>query len=112
MDKRLFKRWFNGMYGKLPPEKQFAELEKLKQCADILAEEKLVAFEKTHTCCQKCGRYSLKKEFVTRVKLITKKEKKASINTVRKAEFSVELYTCPKCGKEFVYDEKFVRFVD
>lgn len=100
------------MYGKLPPEKQLAELEKVKECADELAEEKLISFERTHTCCKKCGRYSLKEEFVTRVKLVTKKDKKSANTVGRKAEYSTEFYTCPKCGKEFIYDEKFVRFID
>jgi len=113
MDKRLFKRWFNGMYGKLPPEKQLAELEKVKICVDELKEEKLISFEKTHTCCKKCGRYSLKEEFVARVKLITRKRDPLAGTATRKsAQYSTELYTCPKCGKEFIYDEKFVRYVD
>ena len=112
MDKRLFKRWFNGMYGKLSPEKQLEELKKVKECAEILAEEKIASFQKTHMCCVKCGRYSLKKEFVSRVKLVTKKDKKLPNSPGRKAEFSTEVYVCPKCGKEFVYDEKFIRFVD
>ena len=106
MDKNLLKRWFNGMYGKLPPEKQLEELEKLKECVNELADEKLCSFEKRQTRCKCCGQYSFNGAFKKTAKVITKK------TGGRKAQHSAEIYTCPKCEKEFVYDSKFIGFED
>lgn len=40
MDKNMLKRWFNGLYGKLPPEQRLEELEKMKNYVEELAEAK------------------------------------------------------------------------
>ena len=34
MDKKLFRKWFNGKYGKLPPERQLKEIAKLRVILD------------------------------------------------------------------------------
>lgn len=110
MDKNMLKRWFNGLYGKLSPERQLEELEKLKDCVEELAEAKRQSFERNQTCCTICGCYSLTSQFKKEVKLDIRQDKKTVTGARRKAEYSQEIYFCPKCQKKFVHDEKFVRF--
>lgn len=108
MDKRLFRKWFNGKYGKLPPERQLKEIQNLRDILDDFEESRQRKFQRYHEKCEKCGKYSLKSAFVTKVTLEVYPVEVSS--EMRKAKFSVEYHTCPKCGCTFIYDQYFVDY--
>ena len=110
MDKKLFRKWFNGKYGKLPPERQLNEIAKLRVILDDFEESRHKKFGRYHEKCACCGKYSLRRDFVKDVSLETHEVEVASEKM--DARFSVERYTCPKCGKTFIYDQIFVDYDD
>ena len=108
MDKKLFRKWFNGKYGKLPYDRQLKEIEKLRVLLDDFEESRRRKFERHHEVCTCCGKYSLRTMFGKRVSIETYP---VDVHGEKQnAEFSVEFYTCPKCGKEYEYDKYFIGY--
>lgn len=108
MNKKLFRKWFNGKYGKLPPERQLKEIAKLRVILDDFEESRHRKFARFHEKCECCGKYSLRTSFDTRTELVTRE---LDVNgEKRNGEFSVEYYTCPKCECTFMFEQYFIGY--
>ncbi len=108
MDKKLFRKWFNGKYGKLPPERQLSEIRKLRVILDDFEESRIRKFNRHQEKCECCGKYSSRTLFDKHTELVTRE---VDVNGEKKnAQFSVEYYTCPKCECTFMFDQYFVGY--
>ena len=108
MDKKLFRKWFNGKYGKLSPERQLQEISKLRIILDEFEESRLRKFNRYHVKCDYCGKYSLR---TTYGKCVEPLNREMTVNGEKKiGKFSVEFYSCPKCKCTFVFEQYFLGY--